>query len=112
MQGLKSQMVDQVLANVIYAYRVLFVAGTAILAVGTSRIAAGDGDFRSWLLTVGAAGLMYGADVCGEIDGVSRKLAGRTSKSLTEARADVFRSHSSWFTMGLIGGGACFVVVG
>ena len=105
-------MVDRVVANVIYAYRVLFVAGTAILAVGTSRIAAGDGAIHSWLLTVGAACLMYGADVCNEIDGVSRKLAGRTSKSLDEARADVFRSHSSWFTMGLIGGGACLIVIG
>lgn len=105
-------MVDQVVAKIIYAYRVLFVAGTAILAVGTSRIAAGDGDVHSWLLTIGAACLMYGADVCGEIEGVSRNLSGRTSKSLNEARADVFRSHSSWFTMGLIVGGICLLIVG
>jgi hypothetical protein len=107
-----SQIVNSVVAKLIFAYRVLFVAATAILAVGTSRIAAGDGDTHSWMLTIGAACLMYGADVFGEVDGVSRELSGRTSKSLNDARADVFRSHSSWLTMGLIGGGGCLVVAG
>jgi len=106
------RIANRVVAKVILAYRVVFVAGTAILAVGTSRIAAGDGHLGSWLLTIGSACLMYGADICGEVDGVSRELSGRTRKSLDEARADVFRSHSSWVTMGLVAAGLCLVVVG
>jgi hypothetical protein len=106
------RIVDGVVARAIFAYRVLFVGGTAVLAVGTSRLAAGDGGLHAWLITIGAGCVMYAADVFGEVDGVSRELSGRTSKALNDARADVFRSHSSWATMGLMSLGTGLVIFG
>jgi hypothetical protein len=82
-------IVNRIVARVIYAYRVLFVGGTAVLAVGTSRIASGDGNAHTWLLTIGAGCVMYAADVFGDVDGVSRQLSGRTNKPLDAARLDV-----------------------
>jgi hypothetical protein len=76
------------------SHRFLFIAATAILAVGTSRIADSVDEVGSWLLTVGSAVVMYVSDLSGEVDRNSAALARSTSQPAFRARVDVFKSEA------------------
>jgi hypothetical protein len=85
---------DRAIAVAVRSHRFIFIAATAILAVGTSRIADSADEWGSWIFTAGAAVLMYVSDLCGEIDQKSTELARSTSQPASQARADLFRSDA------------------
>jgi hypothetical protein len=89
-----SRATDSFIAGIVRSHRFVFIAATAVLAIGTSRVAVDVGEWRSWLLTLGAALLMYVSDQCGEIEEKSRDLARTTGRPASKARADVFRSDA------------------
>jgi hypothetical protein len=103
---------DRAIAVAVRSHRFLFIAATAILAVGTSRIADAADEWGSWIFTVGSAVLMYVSDLCGEIDRKSAELAQSTSQPAAKARVDVFRSDAPKGTYGALILGAVLIPAG
>jgi hypothetical protein len=94
------------------AHRFLLIAGTAMLAFGTARVASDTSDAGGWIMAVGAGVVMYVADVCGGLNRESEELWRSTpehgDKTLNETRADVFRTRAprlalAWLAVGFLG---------
>ena len=100
------------IAAAVRSHRSLFIAATALLAVGTSRIADAAQDWGSWLLTLGAAVIMYVSDLCGEIDRDSAQLARSTAKPAKKARVDMFDSNAPRGTFAALVIGSVAIVAG
>ena len=98
--------------QVVKAHRSIFIGATAILAVGTSRIASDVGDTGSWLLTIGSALLMYFSDICSEIDQASITLARSADESAAKARADLFDAQAPRITLPGMAVGLSAVILG
>jgi hypothetical protein len=98
--------------QVVKAHRSIFIGATAILAVGTSRLASDAGDVGSWLLTIGSASLMYFSDICSEIDRASITLAQSADESTAKAREDLFDARAPGITLPAMGVGLLAVVIG
>lgn len=99
-------------AAAVRSHRALFIAATALLAVGTSRLADAAQDWGSWLLTLGAAVIMYVSDLCGEIDRDSAQLARSTSKPAKKARVDMFDSSAPRGTFASLVVGSLMIAAG
>jgi hypothetical protein len=99
-------------ARAVGAHRFLFIAATAVLAVGTSRVADNSSDTGSWLLTVGGALVMYFADICSDIDRASEELTSSTSAPRNETRSDLFRLRAPKGTLPLMSLGWLIVLIG
>jgi hypothetical protein len=94
------------------AHRFLLIAGTAMLAFGTARVASDTSDAGGWIMVVGAGVVMYVADICGGLDRESEELWRSTpehgGKTLNETRADVFGTRAprlalAWLVVGCLG---------
>lgn len=89
-----SRATDGLIAGAVRSHRFIFIASTAILAIGTSRVAVDATEWRSWLLTSGSALLMYVSDLCQGIEETGRELARTTAKPAPKTRVDVFHSDA------------------
>jgi hypothetical protein len=107
-----SRVTDSFIAGVVRSHRFVFIAATAVLAIGTSRVAVDVAEWRSWLLTLGAALLMYVSDLCGDIEEKSRDLARTTGRPAAKARVDVFRSDAPKGTFLGLGFGLLLLIAG
>jgi hypothetical protein len=81
-------------AGIVAGHRSLFIAGTAVLAVGTTELTDDACRTGPWLVTLGAAVLMYVGDVLDEVNRDSLDLSRRTETMLAQARLDVFAERS------------------
>lgn len=107
-----SRATNSLIAGAVRSHRFIFIASTAILAVGTSRVAVDAAEWRSWLLIAGGAMLMYVSDLCQGIEEAGRELARTTGKPLPKARADVFRSEAPKGTFAALAIGFLLVILG
>jgi hypothetical protein len=82
--------------------RVGFTAGTALLGVGASVVAAKAASIGNWCLLLGGAVMMYVEDRLGDAERDARTLAKGSSASLTEIRVDVFTSRKPLLQTGLL----------
>lgn len=102
------------LSALVRANRALLVAATAALGVGASRIAGNPNNASDWLLTVGAALLLYASDICREVDDVARTFPATTAALRTQARVDVLLARGRHaivlIALGVVLGGAGLVL--
>jgi hypothetical protein len=98
------------------AHRVILIAGTAMLAVATSRIAQHVSDEGSWVLAVGAGFVMYGADALGaaelESEQLRRSTPGRPPKDRDATRMDMFRYRAPRLTLQVLLIGIALILLG
>ena len=108
--------VDAIVARVMVAHRVFLIAGTAMLAVATSRVASNASDEGSWLLAVGGGVVMYAADVLGAVelasDELRRSTPGQPLKNHTAIRIDMFRSRAPRMTFEVLMVGIALILLG
>jgi len=107
---------DAIVARVMTAHRVVLIAGTAMLAVATSRLANDVGDEGSWVLAVGAGCVMYAADILGSVETASEELRrstpGQLPKGRDATRIDVYRSRAPRMTLPVMLGGSLLILFG
>jgi hypothetical protein len=107
---------DTIVSRIMVAHRVLLIAGTAMLAVATSRLAQDASDEGSWILAVGASIVMYAADVIGTLelasDELRRSTSGQLSMKPDATRMDVFRYRAPRMTLQALFIGFALVALG
>jgi hypothetical protein len=76
------------------SHRVVFIAATVALAVGTSNLASQTRGLSDWLIVLGGATLMYSTDALGQME-ASAQLLSRASRrgdlGIHRARSAMFR---------------------
>lgn len=82
-----------ILSFAVRLHRAVFVAGTALLAVGASLLAKEVHEVGNWLVAVGAGFVMLLADVLREVEEKGKGLAASSGKRLGQTRADVLESQ-------------------
>lgn len=96
-------------------HRVFFIAGTVVLAVGTSRLADKPCVLANWLLSLAGASLMVVGDSLLETDRISTDLHRSSGRQLRDCRTDMFSMRHPRIIVGIavvgLASGAAALVV-
>jgi hypothetical protein len=93
-------------------HRLLFVIGTIVLGIAGSLVATDVRSAGNWTMLVGAAAVMYGADVFADVERVAQRLAASSGHREEKTRGDVLKWHAPRGTFVIFAAGAIAIAVG